>query len=415
MVAKITVPLTIHRALNYNEQKVAKGTAKCLYAHRFLKEAESLHFSEKITRFQNLIALNKRASTNTLHISLNFALEEKLDRGRLVQIASAYMEKIGFGEQPYLVYQHTDAGHPHLHLVTTNIQSDGKRISLHNIGRDRSEKARKELEILFGLQQAEKSQKQSVEISPVAAQKVLYGKGATKRGITTVLDAVLPHYHYASLAELNAVLRLYNVMADRGEPGGWIHAKGGLLYHSLDAEGKKIGVPIKASSIYSRPTLAVLEEKFKQNAGRKEAFKKSTKARIDWALLKPPKDIAGFKQALEKEKLSLVIRQNEAGVIYGLTYIDHHTMCVFNGSDLGKTYSAKAILQQCGVTGLQPSREKKAERLPSNGNAIAFTHQHNTKQPELAKALDVLITPIEQPATLPFELKKSKKKKRRPH
>ena len=415
MVAKITVPLTIQRALNYNEQKVVKGTAKCIYAHRFLKEADSLRFSDKLTRFQDLIALNKRANTNTVHISLNFGLEERLNHEKLVQVASAYMEKIGFGEQPYLVYQHHDAGHPHLHLVTTNIQSDGKRISLHNIGRDRSEKARKELEVTFGLQQAEKSQKQPVEISPVAAQKVLYGKGATKRGITTVLDAVLPRYHYASLAELNAVLSLYNVMADRGEPGGRIHAKGGLLYHVLDGEGKKIGVPIKASAIYSRPTLAVLEETFKQNAGRKEAFKKRTKARIDWVLRKPPQDLTGFKQALEKERLSLVIRQNEAGVIYGLTYIDHHTKCVFNGSDLGKAYSAKAILQQCRVTALQPLPETKKESLPPKINAMEFAGQNSAKQPDLSKAFDLLITPIEQPAMVPSALKKSKKKKRKPH
>ena len=64
----------------------------------------------------------------------------------MVDIASFYMEKIGFGQQPYLVYQHLDAGHPHIHIVGTNIQKDGKRISLHNIGRNQSTTARRELE-----------------------------------------------------------------------------------------------------------------------------------------------------------------------------------------------------------------------------------------------------------------------------
>jgi len=136
MVAKITVPNSIKKALNYNEQKMKEGKAECIYAHNFLKEHEHLNFYEKLKRFERLISLNKRASTNAVHISLNFALNEKNEKEKLAEIASVYMDKIGFGEQPYLVYQHLDAGHPHIHIVTTNIQQSGKRISLHNIGKN---------------------------------------------------------------------------------------------------------------------------------------------------------------------------------------------------------------------------------------------------------------------------------------
>ena len=136
MVAKITMPTAIKRALNYNEQKVKEGNAECLYAHRFLKEADRLNFYDKLLRFENLIALNQRAATNTVHISLNFGPDEKIEKEKLIEIASVYMEKIGFNDQPYLVYRHTDAGHPHIHIISTNIRQDGKRISLHNIGRN---------------------------------------------------------------------------------------------------------------------------------------------------------------------------------------------------------------------------------------------------------------------------------------
>ena len=104
MVAKITVPNSIQRALNYNEQKVKEGKAECIYAHNFLKEHEHLNYYEKLTRFERLISLNKRASTNTVHISLNFGLNEKIKKDILAEIASGYMNKIGFNEQPYLVY-----------------------------------------------------------------------------------------------------------------------------------------------------------------------------------------------------------------------------------------------------------------------------------------------------------------------
>ena len=182
MVAKITVPLTIQRALNYNEQKMREGKAECIHAHNFLQEAEQLNFYEKLKRFESLISLNKRAATNTVHISLNFGLNEKIEKDKLAEIASVYMDKIGFADQPYLVYQHHDAGHPHIHIVTTNIKKDGKRISLHNLGRNESTKARKEIEITYKLMKAEdQTKQQSEEIKPINVQRVTYGKSPTKR------------------------------------------------------------------------------------------------------------------------------------------------------------------------------------------------------------------------------------------
>src|SRR5690349_16952027 len=128
MVAKITTPSSINKALNYNEKKVQKGVAICLHAANFLKDVNQMNFYEKLARFKSLILLNTRAKTNSLQISLNFHPSESLKRESLQQIATTYMDKIGFGSQPYLVYEHGDAGHPHIHIVTTSICEDGKRI-----------------------------------------------------------------------------------------------------------------------------------------------------------------------------------------------------------------------------------------------------------------------------------------------
>src|SRR5688572_11824283 len=413
MVAKITVPDSIKRALNYNEQKMKEGVAKCIYAHNFLKEAEHLNFYEKLNRFQKLISLNKRASTNTVHISLNFALNEKIEKDRLIEIASGYMEKIGFAEQPYLVYQHLDAGHPHIHIVTTNIQKDGRRISLHNLGRNQSAKARKEIEIIYNLVKAgEQGRQRTDEIKLINAQRVNYGRSPTKRSITNVLDSVLPNYKYASLAELNAVLKLYNLAADRGKQEGIIFRKGGLVYRVLDERGNKIGVPVKASSIYNKPTLSYLQKRFEENELSKQEYKKSLKTSIDWILLRLPKSLEVFKEALQKEKINLVIRQNDEGVIYGLTYIDHRTKCVFNGSDIGRDYSAKTILEKCGIAQNYSSNEKVNELKFAPPNIPVLPGNLNEHQyPDLTKIIDDVIVPSEEIYYLPYELKKRKRKR----
>jgi len=137
------------------------------------------------------------------------------------------------------------------YLVTTNIKADGKRIPLHNLARNQLMKASMEIERQFSLIKAEEKLRLHYSLKPVDVQRVLYGKAETKRAITNVLDHVLPAYKYASLAELNAVLKLYNVIADKGTENSSIYQSGGLVYRTLNANGEKVGAPVKASLIYS--------------------------------------------------------------------------------------------------------------------------------------------------------------------
>jgi hypothetical protein len=393
MVAKITVPRTINRALNYNEKKVERGQATCIHAQNFLKESQQLKFYDKLERFQHLIALNQRATTNTLHISLNFDPTEKLEKEKLTEIANTYMQKIGFGNQPYLVYQHRDAGHPHIHIVTTNIEANGKRINTFNIGKNQSEQARKEIETIFKLVKAEKTNQQKLlQINPIDPQKIQYGKSDTKRAITNVLDKVVNQYKYTSLHELNAILRQYNIMVDKGREGSRVFKHNGLQYKILNEKGKSIGVPIKASSIYSKPTLKNLEKRFTENEEKRQPDKQKLKTAIDWVLHKNPKSIKDFINELRKEKVQVVARENDNGIIYGLTYIDYRTKAVFNGSDLGKGYSAAGIKERLGVERETMGNEQeivgnkqKAKELQIGGdrNKISQTQNHN-KTPENA-------------------------------
>jgi hypothetical protein len=410
MVARITTPYSIQRALNYNEQKIKKGQAELLHAANYLKDAEQLNFYDKLKRFTDLINLNERAKTNTLHISLNFHNSDMLSKEKIIEIGVEYMDKIGFGEQPFLIYQHHDAGHPHLHIVTTNIQVDGKRIDTFNIGRNQSEKARQELEQKFKLVQAKGRRILNEEIRP-AECRIHYGKSETKRAISNVLAHVLNNYKYSSLAELNAVLKLYNVIADRGSEDSRIYKNNGLVYRVLDANGNKIGVPIKSSLICNKPGLKFLEEKYPLNDTAKQQHKQRVKNAINLAFMhKSNFSMKELIRALSKEQVQVVLRQSKEGFLYGITYIDFKTRCVFNGSDLGKEYSAKGLIERCNK-----QSEKPAMQMTSLSQEIGedrFEHSE-TLQQGILKTIDELMKPeINQNANEPFEQRQFKKKKK---
>lgn len=400
MVVRITSPHSLKRVLNYNEQKVQKGQAECIHAGNFLLAAKQMNFHQKEERMQDLIALNQRSKkSNTLHISLNFDPSEKLTGEKLKQIAERYMEQIGFGIQPYLVYQHHDAAHPHIHIVTTLIKPDGKRIDTFNIGRTKSEAARKSIEEEFKLIRAQSTKKQPLGIK-MSVEKVQYGKSETLRSISNVLDIVVNQFKYTSLAELNAALRFYNVTAERGKETSEMYKKGGLQYRLLK-DGQLVGVPIKASALYSKPTLKNLEKRFEANKKQRELHRPRLRKTIHDVLANGVSSLDHFAFVLGKENIRCIIRRNEQGLEYGITFVDFRTKTVFNGSDVAKEYSVK------GLASFLSSKQNQAKLVPNQ----AGSGTEKIKEPGFT--LTPLLDAAGDYTNTPYQLRRKRKKKTR--
>ncbi len=420
MVAKITTPKSIEAALNYNEKKVQKGNAVCLHAANYLKDVKNMNFYQKLNGFERLNSLNERATTKTLHVSLNFKPSENLADDKLLKIAERYMNKIGFGEQPFLVYKHEDAGHPHIHIVSTTIKKDGSRINTHNIGRNQSEKARKEIEQLYGLVKAERQQQlPKPGIKPVDVEKAVYGKSETKRSISNIVTIVFSQYKFASLPEFNAALKQFNIVADRGKEEGRIYKNRGLVYRILDAKGNKTGVPIKASSISCKPILDNLEEKFTANEAVKESLKPFVKIKLDDCLSQSPSTMKELTEQLKKKNIYTVLRQNAEGRLFGITFVDNQNKVVFNGSDLGKGYSA-AALQSRLAAGTEKSLNNDETKSSGSGSSIEKEMGQQKQQDKTIplktkteSPLDVLLSTKEQYDNIPDSLLKKKRKKKK--
>jgi len=401
-------------ALHYNENKVLEGKAELILASGFAGDIDHMNFHQKLHRFENLLMLNPKVKTNTLHISLNFDAAERLNGETLQQIAVTYMDRIGFADQPFLAYKHNDAGHDHIHIVTTNVKADGERIDLHNIGANQSEKARKEIEIEFKLVKAQSKQfKPEPGIKAVAVQRVIYGKVPTKRAISNTVNAVVGSYMFTSLAELNAVLRQFNVVADQGAEDTMMFQKKGLIYSLLDEKGNKVGIPIKSSSLYSRPTFPELEKHFEKHNQTRQQYKPPLKQAIDRIIASKPKNEQAFVKSLKAAGIAAVFRIGANGQAFGITYVDHRHKTVFNGSDLGKAYSAKAILtslnnQEKSTDALQMSI-KNSQRSTHAVNKIDITLKLDDLRDAPSTLLQTLLKEQYDPSGQPPKKRKRKK------
>lgn len=423
MVAVIKSGYSIHRIVNYNENKVKQGVAKCIGAGNYPLGPKQMNLTMRLNGLLKNTELNQTSKRNSVHISLNFSpSESKLTDEKLMEIATVYMQKIGFGEQPFLVYRHHDAGHPHIHIATTQIKGDGKAIPTYMIGKNKSEPARKAIEKTFGLVTAE-AQGNTIDYrpQPLSVGEVAYGKSETKKAIQNVLEHTITKYKYTSMSELNAVLGCYHVTAQQGEVGSRMDWHGGLLYRALDDAGNPVGVPIKASAFYNKPTLQKLKGLFIVNQGKRLRHKARVKNAIDGALDRNGVTLDRFTEELSRQGIDVVERRNEQGFLFGVTYVDHVTKCVFNGSALGKPYSAKAIRDKCGIPLVSLPAESTGKR-EEVGQAERISDGMVPARPPLSdhtfgllvtEFLDRLFEQEYVPDQVPYELSLRKKKRRR--
>jgi hypothetical protein len=234
-----------------------------------------------------------------------------------------------------------------------------------------------------------------------------YGKSETKRSISNIVNAVSRSYRFTSIHEFNAVLKQYNIVADRGREGTLINSKGGLRYSLLNNKGEPVGVPIKASTIYGQPTLKNLGKQFELNEMLRLPHKQRVKSIVDVCLSGNPTSFDEFITDLVRQNIYPVIRQNDQDRIYGLTYVDNETKCVFNGSDLGKQYSANGIIER--LKEAPPTRSFSIPTFHSNRTEYIAGKGEITSSPGFIS--DLMEAKLDQSAS-PSQLKRKRRKRK---
>ena len=130
MIAKISATENLGGALGYNFKKVEKGEANILLAAELYQSKEGRYTMEDVLAdMEALIPKNCRTKKTVFHCSLNPHPDEKLSDERLTQIAKEYMEALGYGNQPYIVFKHNDIAREHIHIVSLRIDGEGKKIN----------------------------------------------------------------------------------------------------------------------------------------------------------------------------------------------------------------------------------------------------------------------------------------------
>lgn len=340
MVAKISLGSSLYGALAYNGEKINRNEGKLLATHRIYNDGSgTVDICRAVEDFRMFMPTNVRTEKPVLHISLNPHPEDRLSDTDLAEMAREYLDRLGYGNQPYMVYKHEDIDRHHLHIVTVNVDETGRRLNQDFLFR-RSNRIRKELEEKYGLHKAEG--RRSRLDSPI--RKVDISAGDVKRQVANTVKGLLASYRFQSMGEYRALLSLYNISVE--EPRGTVAGREyhGLVYSATDDAGNKVGNPFKSSRIGKDTGHEALERHFaRSKAHINEKRLADMTRRTILAALRQTCHKEDFVRILHGKGVDTVFRFTDTGRIYGTTFIDHRTGCVLNGSRMGKELSANAL------------------------------------------------------------------------
>ena len=132
MIATILKSSSTFSAVRYNERKVEHGVAELAVIRNFgyLQDAPEMR---GITSLRNYLmdysARNDRTRMTQFHAAISCKGDE-YSKDELVKIAWQYLDRMGYNNegQPVLMYFHHDTGNNHLHIITSRISPDGRKI-----------------------------------------------------------------------------------------------------------------------------------------------------------------------------------------------------------------------------------------------------------------------------------------------
>ncbi|MCY1662628.1 conjugal transfer protein MobB [Chryseobacterium sp. SL1] len=338
MIAKIGRGENIIGALSYNQTKVDGKKAEILYLHNMAETWNGQYSVSQMARsFEPYLLINHKTEKPVLHISLNPDPKDKVSDGQFKELARQYMKEMGYGNQPFVVFRHNDIDRSHIHIVSVCVDETGKKIS-DTFEKRRSMKVCRDLEKKFQLIPA--TEKEHVQNDKIF-HLVEHEKGDLKSQIASVIRHLPKYYRFQSLGEYNALLSLFNISA--AEVKGQLHGieKQGLVYFAIDKNGEKISNPFKASLFGKNAGYQMLREHLNKSrdAMQQETEKSILKNAVELAM-HMTNDELSFKKQLLEHGINTVVRRTAEGRIYGITFIDHNSKIVSNGSRLGKEFSA---------------------------------------------------------------------------
>lgn len=342
MIAKISTGSNVLGMVKYNHNKISKiidggPEAQFLFTNNITDNS----FKGIVNSIQNYNQRNLRVQKPNIHISLNFHKDDILTNEKLKDITNYYMKKLGYEDQPFAVYRHYDRDHPHVHIVSTQISIEGKKINDSHL-KYRSMSISRSIEDKYQITKAvNHSDVLKNNIETQINNYLEKGRGAVLPILRSAINEVL-NKKPVSLKEFDLMLNQYNIKRTQSNS----EDKHGHFFHILNIE--ELNEPnqyvkhkgVRGSEIdkdFSFPALKNTIENFNK---MKSHNLKNVMGRT-YSIINAMEDqvnLSDFKIELQKKGIILEVKRRQSGTeigkIFGFKFKDSKTGVQYSATDL---------------------------------------------------------------------------------
>ncbi len=305
-------------AVNYNDKKIDYGTGELMLMKNFPSFINESSSKVEVKNYLRAISIgNKKILKPQFHAMLSTKFQGH-SKEELTKIADSFMDKMKYGEQPFIVVFHKDTDNNHVHIVSTRVDKQtGKKIN------DSYEKLKAQkalsvtMEKLYGQKPEEELERLlNYKISSLSQLETLLGRNGYKIGKNTSDENFL-----------NILKNGVPQKSIRGDQIVFDNSKN-------DKRAKQIKAIIsKYKELYSSKVFKVVDDRKnesmlpKEKSERKRGKDSEVKITYESEIQKKLRDVFG---------IDMVFHHKEDKNPFGYTLIDHKTGKVYKGSDILK-------------------------------------------------------------------------------
>lgn len=124
MIAKQIKGKDFYGVLAYNQKKINKQQG-CVIDSNIIVGSVVMQTKE----FNVVRQLRPNLAKVVYHTSINLPYSDKLSDKEFANLARDYLEEMGFDNNQYIIYKHTDQEHSHIHIVANRVKFSGEVVS----------------------------------------------------------------------------------------------------------------------------------------------------------------------------------------------------------------------------------------------------------------------------------------------
>jgi len=341
MIPWVTTGNFLNGLVNYNEDKRQKDDASLLYVNTMDNSLPTFKFLyEQLTE-------DSRRQHNLMHISLNFHDDdrEQLTKDFLVTVSEDFLHEFGFPlDQPYLIYEHRDKNHPHVHIAVPMALTTGGTINNSFTAKKMITIARR-LEKKYNLKQVVEREQRVGEKATLEPAYV-----ESRKAVQALAETVINKMP-ATLTEMKEIAESVSVTYNN-QPAhlSWDIRKAdtGITFYLADKDGNALSKGVKGSKLYGNLSLQRLTDKFEQNKLLTDLRRSKVRATLEKILnsytnTKQPVPFQAFRTALAGQSITVAEFYTKTGSVFGIEFTDLHSGITFKGSELHKSLSWNSI------------------------------------------------------------------------